>query len=79
MWSDLKIPIYGDSKDATKITAYKTITDDIFKTVSKNDTDGAGGIYGNILKFFYFSFFARKIQKVNTVPLISVIIMPIIM
>ena len=35
-WANLKIPIYGDKKDGTKITGYQTINNDIFKMVAKN-------------------------------------------
>ena len=35
-WADLKIPIYGDAKDATKIIGYKTIDDGVFKQVATN-------------------------------------------
>ena len=35
-WAELRIPVYGDKNDATKITDYKTINDDDFKNVSKN-------------------------------------------
>ena len=35
-WANLKIPIYGDKKDGTKITGYQTINNDIFKKVAKN-------------------------------------------
>lgn len=35
-WSSLKIPIYGDKKDATKITGYQTIDNKVFKKVAQN-------------------------------------------
>lgn len=35
-WAELKIPIYGDKKDATKITGYKTIDNSVFRTVASN-------------------------------------------
>ena len=36
LWAELKIPVYGDPNDLTKVTSYKTIDNDVFKEVGKN-------------------------------------------